>query len=40
MYYLTMKKHIKSGKLSKYDIGNENFDKSLIEPVKRKDNTT
>ena len=35
-----MKKFLKDGGVSKYDIGNDNFDKAMIEPAKRKDNTT
>lgn len=35
-----MKKFLKEGGVSKYDLTNEEFDKAIIEPVRRKDNTT
>jgi 5'-AMP-activated protein kinase catalytic alpha subunit len=39
-YHLAMKKFLKDGGISKYDMGNDDFDKAMIEPVRRKDNTT
>lgn len=35
-YYLAMKKFLKEGGISKYNLGDENFDHSLIQPTKRK----
>lgn len=39
-YHLAMKKFIREGGVSKYDLASDDFDKAMIEPVKRKDNTT
>jgi hypothetical protein len=35
-----MKKYLKEGGISRYDLANDNFDKKAIEPVKRKDMNT
>ena len=40
MYHLAMKKHLKAGGISKYDLSNDEFDPTSIQPVKRKDNAT
>lgn len=35
-----MKKFLKEGGVSKYNLGDDNFDHSLIKPTKRKQNST
>lgn len=36
IYYLLLKKFLKDGGISKADLGSKYFDKSLIEPNRRK----
>jgi 5'-AMP-activated protein kinase catalytic alpha subunit len=36
-YYLTLKQHLKEGGSSPCDMSSHNFDKNLIEPVKRQE---